>query len=502
MNKIIKSIFNFIKQAFLFISLFFIILGVGDVFSCKIFGCNKRAEVGVAASILFFIIYLLIVIVGDIIEIIKNKKIVYKLKEKIDNVAFYVLCFSLFIFFISSQNIYSIYLLTISLMFLLVSKFKKNKIFTIVFLIILTPFCFYFWYYLPHIEQDCHNKYPGVIYDHFKGEAWGENSEGFQKCYYYGDKILPIFFKDSQLNKISVEKQQEYVVYKEDFDGSSLYGRLYRSKYGGGNWKEILKQYKGDIIYDVFHSDSKIIYIGDSKGNTMAEDMDIDLLKSIDAGDNWVDISKGIINQVGSLYGVNSLWVDYKDSNIVDVSVKTQNGEIKNFKSLDGGNTWEQRSIHNIPAGKVGFKKYINENLKYGFFYSDSWTMKDMEDIQSVSLSDGKDRISIYPVSNIELLDRDLSVQGEFDCAADSPTGSITCKSSKVEEYINQNGFKGFKIFRTRTYERYGVSKETYTNDAYFFSIEENMNEAGMFFSIYSDNLEKLEEIVNSFFLI
>lgn len=130
------------------------------------------------------------------------------------------------------------------------------------------------------------------------------------------------------------------VIYKKDFNGSDLTGRLYKSEDNGKTWKEILKQYKGEIIYAVDPKDSNIIYAGDVSGNMMADDMDIDLLKSTDAGENWIDISKGIINQVDILFGIKSLSIDPNNSNIINVLIETNNTNKVNFKSLDGGNTW------------------------------------------------------------------------------------------------------------------------------------------------------------------
>lgn len=130
------------------------------------------------------------------------------------------------------------------------------------------------------------------------------------------------------------------VIYKKDFDGSDLTGRLYKSEDNGKTWKEILKQYKGEIIYAIYSKNSNIIYAGDVKGNTMADNMDIDLYKSIDAGEHWVDISKGIVEQVDIFFGVDFLSVDSNNSNIINIAVSVGGAQKVNFKSSDGGITW------------------------------------------------------------------------------------------------------------------------------------------------------------------
>lgn len=129
------------------------------------------------------------------------------------------------------------------------------------------------------------------------------------------------------------------VLYKTDFNGGTLYGSLYRSDDSGYTWKEILRQYKGNIIYATDYKNSNIIYAGDTYGNSMAESMNIDLFRSTNKGENWVIISKGITDQIGELYGVSSIQIDPNDSNIVKVTVKTGSTSI-DFKSIDGGDTW------------------------------------------------------------------------------------------------------------------------------------------------------------------
>jgi peptidoglycan hydrolase-like protein with peptidoglycan-binding domain len=140
--------------------------------------------------------------------------------------------------------------------------------------------------------------------------------------------------------------------YKTDFDGGTLYGYLYRSEDGGKTWKEILRQYKGNITYVTDPKNPKIIYAGDKSGNMMAQSLDIDLLRSDNGGDSWVDISKGVIRNVyekgigfqyvegtdKSVLGIDSILLDPSNSNVVKVIV--YGGEKFTFKSTDGGKTW------------------------------------------------------------------------------------------------------------------------------------------------------------------
>lgn len=157
--------------------------------------------------------------------------------------------------------------------------------------------------------------------------------------------------QDSSDAAFSITAPQATILYKTEWDDESLYDRLYKSEDSGETWKEILSQYKGEIIYAIDPKNPNIIYAGDTGGNMMAENMDIDLLKSTDAGEHWIDISKKITEQqVGVLYGIDSLQVDSNDSNIVNVTVIMQNESII-FKSLDRGNTWTKAITVLSPNG-------------------------------------------------------------------------------------------------------------------------------------------------------
>jgi hypothetical protein len=86
----------------------------------------------------------------------------------------------------------------------------------------------------------------------------------------------------------------------------------------------------------------------------MAENFDIDLVKSTNGGDTWFDISRGIFyddpqgigqNIEGTdfkLAGIESILVDPSDSNIVKVTLKVVSGEKINFKSTNGGLNWSR----------------------------------------------------------------------------------------------------------------------------------------------------------------
>ncbi len=151
-----------------------------------------------------------------------------------------------------------------------------------------------------------------------------------------------IYYQILSTFKFTDQNQAAPILYKTKWDGGALLGTLNKSVDGGKTWKEILRQYKGNVVYSTESKNPNVIYAGDTAGNMMAQDMNIDLLKSTDAGEHWTSISKGITDQVGILYGVLSIAVDSSNSNIINVTI-TKNGLSSGnhqFKSSDGGNTW------------------------------------------------------------------------------------------------------------------------------------------------------------------
>ena len=168
-----------------------------------------------------------------------------------------------------------------------------------------------------------------------------------------------------------------------------------------------------------------------------------------------------------------------------------------------------------VPRPEEGFKQYVNRNLGYGFSYPDTESLYECPTspppyvpcllIERISLRVeplGKDLLS----SDIQnsLLNEDLY------CNADGASGSTKCTSTKVEEFGNPSGAKGYKVFRTRTFEAYYPQNSRGEHEDVAFVMVfpgiRNAGEreyAGMLFAVDSPsdaNYAGLKAIVDSFF--
>jgi hypothetical protein len=137
-------------------------------------------------------------------------------------------------------------------------------------------------------------------------------------------------------------------VYKTEFDG--VISKILRSDDGGKTWKAIRTRYGVEIVYIADPKNLKNLYAIDKGGKPTTGNKDIELIKSFDGGDSWIDISKGVIRKEGAnqyvegtkiiVNSIDDIWVDL-DFNHLKVTVKG-GGESFIFESTDGGYTWKQ----------------------------------------------------------------------------------------------------------------------------------------------------------------
>lgn len=162
------------------------------------------------------------------------------------------------------------------------------------------------------------------------------------------------------------------------------------------------------------------------------------------------------------------------------------------------------------PAPEQGFKQYKDSSLKYGFNFPQGDTVQESTDSVTVLIKEVPVRVdglqSYYfaqPDPKVSLMSNDLY------CETSNATGSRRCRNDKIDEFINQNGFKGYKILRTLTVAGNKIGAGIYQDVVYVFPLktvakENDLTEyAGVLFSVRyvsQPNLALLDKIAKSFF--
>ncbi|MEI6309625.1 MAG: hypothetical protein WCP58_08295 [bacterium] len=104
----------------------------------------------------------------------------------------------------------------------------------------------------------------------------------------------------------------------------TLYGGVFKSTNGGGNWSEINNGLTGTLVSDIAidPSNSQILYAATDAG----------AFKSTNGGGNWSEINNGITS-----FPIQSIAIDPSNARILYAGSKY--GGV--FRSIDGGNNWE-----------------------------------------------------------------------------------------------------------------------------------------------------------------
>ncbi len=107
------------------------------------------------------------------------------------------------------------------------------------------------------------------------------------------------------------------------WDVPTFGGEVFRSINGGLNWAQVLPY--GTLAYSIVvdPENPKVVYLASSTSN---------MLKSVDAGNNWVSINNGL---PPISLSINQILLNPTDTSIVTIT--TSNGL---YRSSDGGNNW------------------------------------------------------------------------------------------------------------------------------------------------------------------
>ncbi|MDC3030065.1 PKD domain-containing protein, partial [Flavobacteriales bacterium] len=143
------------------------------------------------------------------------------------------------------------------------------------------------------------------------------------------------------------------------------YNTLYESLDYGSTWEEISGTFNGSGKIDVLalsKSNSNVIYLSETE----------EIYKTIDGGENWINISSSLPNNT-----VTDIVIHPSDQNRIWVTFSGYSNGNKVFYSFDGGTNWTNISnnLPNLPANCILFYT-PNETLfagtDVGVFYKDS----------------------------------------------------------------------------------------------------------------------------------
>ncbi|MEP2279799.1 glycosyl hydrolase [Maribacter sp.] len=211
------------------------------------------------------------------------------------------------------------------------------------------------------------------------------SGKGLWKSMDAGETWSFIGLKDSEhISRIRIHPKNPDLVYVAAIGNlwkpNEMRG-VFRSKDGGSNWEKVLyvsdKAGAGDLILDP--NNSRILYAStwEMKRNGYRMDSggaDSKLFKSIDGGDTWNDIStkSGL---PGFPWGIVGITISPLDSNRVWALIEAENGGL--FRSDDAGVTWkkinENRALRQrawyytrIYADTENIDKLYVMNVSYG----------------------------------------------------------------------------------------------------------------------------------------
>ena len=155
-----------------------------------------------------------------------------------------------------------------------------------------------------------------------------------------GPNIGPVFETQIYDVEISPENPDIILITGNNFGNNGWKGVVHKSSNGGESWNAV---FVSENDYDSFKH-------ANINGNTAylafhSQDASGGFYKSIDCGDNWIEINNGIPSDVKTANWITS---DKTNSDIIfGLSGKIQT-YFSVFKSIDGGSTWNDLNLHSV----------------------------------------------------------------------------------------------------------------------------------------------------------
>jgi photosystem II stability/assembly factor-like uncharacterized protein len=137
-----------------------------------------------------------------------------------------------------------------------------------------------------------------------------------------------------------------------------IFGILFfQTKYSEANW-QVVHTVSTKLIWHIAYADDNTIYaVGDSL-----------LMKSMDGGNNWIDLLPNIASLTNDKKFFNLKFLN-KDTGFIFRNTQTENL----FQTTDGGTTWSNVSPNVLPLGMLDVE-FVNQSVGYavGGFFMDS----------------------------------------------------------------------------------------------------------------------------------
>lgn len=165
-----------------------------------------------------------------------------------------------------------------------------------------------------------------------------------------------------------------------------------------------------------------------------------------------------------------------------------------------------------VPSPTIGFGQILDENFKYGFSYPGSTRISCKLDTLFPCGSNSDLNLEVWPLDSSYFIQSDIKaglLEKNLFCNDYSSERNQWCKNTKVEEYTNSLGTKGFKVYRTITIKN--GKPENYNDHVYVFPLSKTVYSAnsaaqnsikysGILLSTSMANLPTLDSIADTYF--
>lgn len=209
-----------------------------------------------------------------------------------------------------------------------------------------------------------------IYYAGFTGGGIFKTEDGGQSWKQISDST----FHSSACGAIAVAQSNENIIYagmgEVEMRGNITFGDgVYKSMDAGKTWKHLgLKETYAIGEIAVHPQNENIVYVA-AMGNVWKPNKERGLYKSIDGGNTWNLILKGINDSVGCVdvkidpLNANIIYASLWKSGRTPYSLNAGGKGSALYKSMDGGNTWKM--ISENPGMPKGLNGKINVTLSY-----------------------------------------------------------------------------------------------------------------------------------------